>query len=188
MRKLTWIILMAVSVLLLVSPCVNGEYLGDTKETMRGIKTLYVMVMPFPDLEKAGITADMIKTDVELKLRLVGIKILTEEKEVQTFKSPGLSVVVESFYDEATGFFIYFARLSLQQIVSLERIPNLKCVAPTWMTGFIGLASKDKISIKIRDGIKNHVDEFLNDYLAVNPIQQPTPQGKQSEEQPTGKK
>ena len=39
----------------------------------------------------------------------------------------------------------------------------------------MGIAPKSNIVEVVRDAIKDLVDQFLNDYLAVNPIQSSTP-------------
>ncbi len=59
---------------------------GDTeieRETLRGIKrvifTLHVGLIP--DLEKTGLIQRRIKTDIELKLRKVGLSILPPEEK-----------------------------------------------------------------------------------------------------------
>ena len=40
MRKIKWNFLVAVTVLLLVSPCVNAEFVTHNKEVLRGIKSI----------------------------------------------------------------------------------------------------------------------------------------------------
>jgi len=64
---------------------------------------------------------------------------------------------------------VYFAvNCDLEQYVTLERDASISTVAATWNDGSIGLVGVSNIQT-IRDGIKDLVDTFVNDYLSVNP-------------------
>lgn len=47
MRKGKQIILITVAVLLLISPCVNSEFVADDRETLRGIKAIFVAIASY---------------------------------------------------------------------------------------------------------------------------------------------
>jgi hypothetical protein len=54
----------------------DDEY---TRESLRGLHGVYVLVEDLrPEVEQAGLTVAMIRTDAELKLRLAGIRVLTQ--------------------------------------------------------------------------------------------------------------
>lgn len=71
---------------LLISPCAYAQ--DDFQiESLRGLKGVLVLVEALkPEIEADGLRRDSIQTDVELKLRLAGIKVLTEE---ECLKEPG---------------------------------------------------------------------------------------------------
>ena len=57
--------------------------------SLKGISTLYVMVEQLPDGAKAlSLTAETIQADLELKLRLAGLRVVTPEAGVKLPGSP----------------------------------------------------------------------------------------------------
>lgn len=100
---------------------------GDVgKQTLTEISALYVLVESLTDGAKGlGLTEEAIQTDVELKLRLAGIRIMTKEEFLKS-SSPYLYINVGGVM-----------------------------VNPTYQT--------------IRSSVKDKVDNFLNDWLSVNP-------------------
>ena len=176
MKKLTWIILMAISVLVLVSPNVNAEFVRDQKETLRGIKSISVSIEDLaPEAKEAGLSTDQIRTDVELKLRMAGIKVITPK---EASLSPYLYINI-NIRKTTSGDFIVGMDISLYQIVFLGMKPNISCFAATWSSGEVGKGGETNVMNGVRESVKDMIDTFINDYLAVNPIQQPTtPQGK----------
>jgi len=50
----------------------------STRETLQGFDSMLIMVGELrPEIERAGLTVDQLRTDVELKLKLAGIKLLS---------------------------------------------------------------------------------------------------------------
>jgi len=173
MKKITWIVLMAVSVLLLVSPSVNAFTLNK-KEPMRGLTCMEVVVeIKSWELKNLGLTEDMIKTDIESKLQIAGIKISSKEDPLGLFGTTFLYSNINAVYNEI-GFFTIDISIELRQEVYLKRNPNISFYAITWNDSGIECVEKNIVVQRLRSNVKKHVDNFLNDYLSVNPIQQPT--------------
>lgn len=175
MRRVKWIILITVAVLLLVSPCVDAEnyfpFVTDDKETLRGIKGINVLIEHIaPEAERFGLTEGKLQTDVELKLRMAGIEV----SQIEPY--PFLYVNINTSH--GSGIFAYNITVSVDQLVSLERNPNLKFFATTWNEGMLGSTWERYLEIRVRNTIKDLIDEFLNDYLAVNPKEESKPKEK----------
>ncbi|HDY90440.1 MAG TPA: hypothetical protein ENH82_20260 [bacterium] len=157
-----------VMIFLLISVgMVYAESVG--KETLQGLKGVNVWVGTIgSDVEKDGFSINPIQTDIELKLRMVGIKVLTKEELI---KEPGMPILFVSIggIKNIVGVWAFFINVKLLQQVYLLRDINLLYPAPTWTSGgFMGFRfGSEKNSI--RDIVKDQVDEFINDYLAVNP-------------------
>lgn len=150
---------------LLVTPAI-GQHVFGSKESLRNIGSLYVVVEKTqPDFESAGLSTDLIKTDVELKLRLAGIHIL--EKHQITAMSPWVYVNVNSFFDNDLGVFAFNVSLGIWQPVKLER-NNISVFASTWATGSTGRVGLEAVR-SVRQQIKDVSDILINDYLSVNP-------------------
>ena len=78
--KKSLIVLMVMSLCSLIS---NSGFCSDEMErrSLKGIKGIFVFVEKLPnEVEKAGLRKDQINTDVELKLRMEGIKVVSEQE------------------------------------------------------------------------------------------------------------
>lgn len=156
-------------------PEVLEEYKQVKRSTLRGLQGLELFVMgPKAEIEKYGLTESQIRTDVELKLRQAGVRMLSSKER---FRTPGAPLfTVFAFVDKQPNgdAFLVNIRAELTQSVLLERDRSISCNATTWQTwpkvGLLG--SRDLQSV--RQVVKDHVDEFINDYLAANPKEQPT--------------
>jgi hypothetical protein len=146
-----------------------------SRKSLRGLVGAYVIVEPLPDEEKRdGLNAQDIRTDVELKLRLAGVKVLTEEEWYAAPGHPFLYVNVNTKLHDG-NLWVFSTEVSLEQDVLLERDqtrglgvePAQKISKPftasTWSTGIIGTVGKDKLS-QVRGIIKEphrHIPQRL---------------------------
>jgi len=166
---------LSVCLILGVWAIAQPETLTDTlkerqRNTLKGLQGVYVIVESLkPEVEKYGLTEQQLQTDVELRLRQNGIKVLSQQEWLSTPGRPWLYVNVNVvIHDEPPLVVAYNILLKLKQDVLLERDTTKRCDASTWYTGSIGCASLGKIGT-IREHVKNYVDKFINDYLAANP-------------------
>jgi len=144
-----------------------AEYYTDQKETLRGLTGVFVLIENLdPEIEKDGLTRSQIRTDVELKLRLAGIKVLSKEERLKSPGMPYLYVHTNIFKMEDIIGYVYSISVLLTQTVLLERDMKNSSFADTWKTAYVGITS-DLENIRMK--IKGRVDKFINDYLAVNP-------------------
>lgn len=170
MRKGKQIILITVAVLLLISPCVNSEFVADDRETLRGIKAIFVAIEHLRnEAEKFGLTKDKIRSDVELQLKMAGIKVVSKEEWLKIPGSPRLYININQVYNNQVGAFVCDINVNFNQMVYLERKPDVSCMATTWWTTATGAVGVKEMEKKIRETIKDQVDVFLNEYFAVNP-------------------
>jgi hypothetical protein len=131
--------------------------------TLKGIKALNVLVEDLPDGARTlGLTREMIQTDVELKVRLAGILVVSDEERAKLPGSPALYVnIIVSDNSRAAH-----VEISLEQSVSLERNGQSVVAATTWSTGVL---ETNPTAQGLRNSTKDHVDQFVNDWLSVNP-------------------
>jgi hypothetical protein len=131
--------------------------------TLKGIKALNVLVEDLPDSAKTlGLTREMIQTDVELKVRLAGIRTVPDEERAKLPGSPALDVNIIVSDDSQAAH----VEITLEQSVSLERNGQTLVAATTWSTGV--LVTNPTVE-GLRNFTKDHVDQFVNDWLSVNP-------------------
>ena len=158
--------------LTLIGLCPRAFAIGDSeysRPTLRGLNNVFVLVEEVdPEMEKDGLTASQIKTDVELKLRLAGIKVFSRAEAVKQKGSPYLYVRLSGFKDTIGRTTVYIFHLSFQfnQRVFLERDLSINADACTWALNHTGRSGRIG---EIRDTIKNYADRFLNAYFSANP-------------------
>lgn len=150
-------------------------------DTLRGIEEFGIMINKIPDeFKRAGLTKEQIRTDIELKLRLAGIKVLPTvqiiptnwESEDRTLHvAPHLDVYI--FGDKTEylgGSYLFFVQISFKQMALIERDPNISLLLTSWeVRPVIGI---HRDIDEIRQTVKDQVDKFLNAYLSVNPKHQ----------------
>ena len=169
MRKVKWVLLIIAAVMLLTSPDANAEFVVEDKETLRGIKAIFVAIESIrPEAEGYGLTQDKILSDVELKLKRAGIKVLSKEEWLKTTGSPRLYININQIYNNQVSAFVCDMNVNFNQKVYLETNPGVSCMATTWWTSATGIVGGKEMEKKVRGTIKEQIDLFLNDYLAVN--------------------
>jgi hypothetical protein len=141
---------------------------AEKKDSMRGLSGLQVVVEDIDsDAAQNGLRRSDVQTDVELKLRLAGITVLTEEQNLASAASPFIHVVITTLKSQnRPGLYSYDVSVQLKQWVTLAN--GSHTYAGTWGDGSIGIVGTDKLRT-IRDSVKDVVDAFINDWLAVNP-------------------
>jgi len=140
-------------------------------ESLRGLKAVVVTVKGIsPEAERDGVTKDKLRTDVELKLRQAGIRVVAFEEWKKT-KEDGigwLDLTVGALKNDSGTFYACDILLKLMQPVLLQRDPLKKTFATTWSTGSVGIYGMMNLQ-GIRKEVGDKVDEFTNSYLSVNP-------------------
>lgn len=135
----------------------------ESRKSLKGITGFYVSIEPLDHaIEKEGLTANQIRTDVELRLGMAGITVLTKEKASQVPGKPLLGI--DLAIDSKQGLYPYALDISVRQMVRLERDPTVTVNAATWSVGSAGIAGLSSI----RETVRDLLDEFINDWLSVN--------------------
>jgi hypothetical protein len=156
-----------IAALVLTMICGNA-YAGDTepeRTSLKGLKAIYVLVEPLnKDIIKDGLNTETIKTDVEEKLRLAGIRILSRADFVKELGYPYLYVNANALKLQRGGY-VYNIDVALMQAVILERF-FVRLQAQTWSREDLGATPRLDT---IRDSVKILVDLFINAYRSANP-------------------
>jgi len=145
----------------------DDEYSG---KSLRGLRGVYVLVEDLrPEVEQAGLTKAMIQTDAELKLRLAGIRVLTQDENL---KEPGMPYLYlrATVFQSSPKSWRFSVTVELTQYVQLTRNPAIVVGAHTWSSERLnGIAPSADMPQMVRSDSKDLVDQFINAYLAVNP-------------------
>jgi len=161
----------------LVLTCPGGfqAFGGDSKwerETFRGLHGVAVLVENIkPEAERDGLTQRQVQTDVELRLRQAGLRVLTRKEVLAAPGTPYLYININAIKRDNPQLYIVHITVALDQSVLLERDPAITVpLTPTWSIGWTGSTSQANLR-QAREIILDHVDQFINAYLAENPVQ-----------------
>ncbi len=146
------------------------------RRTLVGLRGVGVLIESIDsEIEKAGLSVSILRTDVELELRRSGITVLPSIAELSppavlermAAGDPYLYVNVNALRSPA-GYYVYSVHVELQQGARLVRDPKMTVHAATWNSGSAGTVGLAGLSM-LRERVRDHVDRFANDYLAANP-------------------
>lgn len=163
MSKRLRLLLLVATVFIVSAPSsIEGQQDEFTASILKGISAVSVQVDKLPDSVKAlGLTEKIIQTDVELQLRLAGMRIATD---AEWLRLPGRPLVY--VHIEAAPRAVH-VEVGLSQDTRLERNGAVMPNAKTWAATV--LASGDVPSQGVRDLTKDELELFLNAWLSVNP-------------------
>jgi len=141
--------------------------------TLKGLRGVYVAVKRLdPEAERDGLFKASLQTDVELKLRQSGIRVLTQE---ELFAAPGKPLLYVNVHllpnsdPPSIGLYAYAIIVELYQEVRLQRDGSVVVPAATWRAPrVVGTVGASKLA-GIRGTVKDLTDQFINAYLAANP-------------------
>tara|TARA_B100000315_G_scaffold110645_1_gene101527 strand:- start:367 stop:888 length:522 start_codon:yes stop_codon:yes gene_type:complete len=136
-------------------------------ESLRGIEKLNVLVVS--SYEGRGINTEKLKTHIELKLRLAGIKISSDTQNTLFCALNIKEIEVGKIGDQQHYGYFYYNGLQLSQYCLTLKPGDPGIVnAITWYNSSVGTGSQYKIKEKIDSSIDDLVEDFMNDYLKYN--------------------
>jgi hypothetical protein len=131
--------------------------------SLKGISALTVLVEELPySAKNLGLTDDAIQTDVELKLRLGGLRVVTQGEALAVPGMPTVYIRI-TVTDDARAASI---EVELDQNALLERNQEPVVGVGTWQKAVL---VSNPSAQGIRNTVKDLLDRFLNDWLSVNP-------------------
>jgi len=145
-----------------------------SRSTLSGLRGVYVIVEDFnPNvlkyekyLKKVDLSKEQIKKDVELKLKHAGITTYNQDEWVKTSGRPAL-YISSNTHESEKYWFAYDVKLSLQQIIFLERNMKIRTLGETWSLNITGMASIGNLNV-IKNDTMVLVDRFIQAYKLVN--------------------
>ena len=138
--------------------------------SLRGLQGTAVEVTGFgTEIEQDGLTETQLKNEVESKLRKAGISVLSNVSEAPGYPLLSLIVNLVKCGGELSGLYACSVQLLLSQSVILERAASISVPGRTWHSKTVaGVIGREKLST-VRSHAASLAEEFVNDYLAVNP-------------------
>ena len=153
--------IMAVAALIVLLGAASGHAQGDDeRDYLQDLREVNVLVEELPpEVEAAGLTRDGIEAAVEDRLR---------ERRVPIGRSrlAGDLYVRIGTHRGSTGLYAYFARVSLQQLVTIEG-NRQRAFVDTWDLESLGMVGEGNLP-QVEQVVLQIVDVFIEDYFAVN--------------------
>jgi hypothetical protein len=138
----------------------SAESMGG--ENLAGAPKFRILVeQPPPELQRLGFTAEWIKNQAELKLRVARLPVVANNDLL-----PSLYVNVNGILHD-NGTLVYNVRLQFDEQVTITRSQR-NYTAATWESAGIGFLGADRVS-GFGSKIGQLVDDFILDYLRANP-------------------
>jgi hypothetical protein len=136
-------------------------------QTLKGIEQVCVSVEDFTsEALAAGVDSAAVQTQVELRLREAGIRVVKCES---TRALPTVYVNINVGPSRGVPGVWYIAySLALIQAVALPRL-DISTRAITWQTGGAGTFGASRLTSTMREATEHLLDDFANDWLSVNP-------------------
>jgi hypothetical protein len=145
------------SLTVVLSFCSISTAVADDEASFKDLHGVGIVLEPLsPEVETAGLRQTDIQTDVELKLRLAGIPVLSRDEWTRTSGAPILYVNVSVFLSTTPDTWAFNVEADLSQDVKLVRSPAIIVPnATTWRTFVVGFqvppASRN-VRLASRDG------------------------------------
>lgn len=132
----------------------------NEREYLSGLREVNVFVDDLArDAEAAGLTRDGVEAAVEARLRERGVPIGRSQLAGDLY-------VRVATHRGATGLYAYFARVSLQQLVTIEGNGE-RAFVDTWDLDSLGTVGAGNLP-QVQEVVLQIVDAFIDDYFAVN--------------------
>jgi len=137
------------------------------RDSLAGVKSMRVFVGGLEaEAARYGLYSEILKSQIELRLRQNGITVYEDASEC-------LSVMILSYFSEQEGIeatFFYTIQVRFSQAVKLFRNDEFCPNVVTWSSFIaVGISPATKYKEVVNQAVIERMDEFINDYLAVNP-------------------
>lgn len=147
--------------------------LPNSIASLYGVEGVYVLVENLhADAKALGLKKETVVTMVKLKLRLAGVRILSEQEYLSTPDGPCLYININAsraFMDSASTLCAVCVSVEFCQTVDLTRWPPLPVFgAPTWRTWGVRAASPETVG-ELYTATEKSIDTFIDAYLMANP-------------------
>lgn len=132
----------------------------NERDYLSGLREVNVFVDDLArDAEAAGLTRDGVEAAVEARLRERGVPLGRSQLAGDLY-------VRVATHRGATGLYAYFARVSLQQLVTIEGNGE-RAFVDTWDLDSLGTVGAGNLP-RVQGVVLQIVDAFIDDYFAVN--------------------
>lgn len=130
------------------------------RENLAGIRDVNVVVADLADdVERAGLTRRGLLGAVERRLEACGVRLGSSRQAADLY-------VDVTTHRGSTGLYAYYARVSVQQLATIEG-NQLRAYVDTWDMASLGTTGGANLP-RVEEVVLQIVDLFCDDYFDVN--------------------
>ena len=149
-----------VAMLALIAPSPAAGQQDVERENLTGIRDVNVVVADLADdAEAAGLTRRRLLDAVERRLEERGVRLGSSRQAADLY-------VNVTTHRGATGLYAYYARVSVQQLATIEG-NQLRAYVDTWDMASLGTTGGANLP-RVEEVVLQIVDLFCDDYFDVN--------------------
>lgn len=167
MKALRLVVVVCVALLVPICTSAQDSVRKIQTASLAGLPRFYVIVNPTLAAARDGLTADVIKTAVELRLRSNGLKVIS--KDEYTAEDGMIWITIDALKIEGMPLYACSFSIDIKQFVAPPRDADLKVLGATWQAGGVAVIGQAKLREGAREDTLQFIDKFINDYLAANP-------------------
>lgn len=163
------LIKLLLSILMLTSMASQAQLQrSDTKESLRGLNGVYVIVQ-IVDEHPEGVTTNHIESLVKSALSDAGIPMMSAP--IKANGDACLSVTVDLIHQPQLNVYPFVVEVAITQDVQLKRTSRDKegMSAETWRRTVQAITSPDRMDV-VDLALKKCLEHFIQSYRAVNPV------------------
>lgn len=166
-------IVFALLAIILARPLSQAGDDAGSRISLKGLPGVSVLVESLSsEARDAGLNEKQILTDVELRLRERGVRLLSSQEWSQTASKPSLYVHVNVI--APPGLVAYNVWVALEQVGEFSN--GSSGPAATWWVGTTGSQPlKGNVARAIRDRVLDKVEEFANAFVSAGSPVTPKP-------------
>ena len=137
-------------------------------ETLRGVKSYWVIAEVEETARSFGVSDLSIKNAAESTLRAYGVASVDSTEFAREPDSVSLAVAVDAL-DTGRGLAVYTIRASVHQVAAPLRRPLMNIVATTWTRMVFGICSPSTLSTKMTPAVRDLVSQLVTEHRLANP-------------------
>lgn len=143
------------------------QFITTGRDTLRGLTGIEVLVEPTqPELERAGLSDASVRAGVERPLRAGGVTVFASQGANTSPAKPYLYVHINALSLHRGTDYAVAVELQLRQTLRSPVTGSNVVNALTWDQKNVVAAAADLGSVRAE--VKDYVDQFIRDWLAVH--------------------